>query len=72
MSHNSVHKDKMWIFVAKKFFSISKKKYQLFKIFDEKYCRSITQAKFWTVFGQDGKNYKKNAWNIFIALTSPI
>ena len=29
---------------------------------------------FWTVFGQNGQNgenYQKSAWNIFLALTSP-
>ena len=31
-------------------------------------------APFWTVFGQNGQNgenYQKSAWNIFLALTSP-
>ena len=26
---------------------------------------------FWTVFGQNGENFQKSAWNIFLAPTSP-
>ena len=56
-----------------------------FKIFDKTFfehpCFGLDIAtnhydkvQFWTVFGQNGQNgdnYQKNAWNIFLALTRP-
>ena len=47
------------------------KNYEILMCGSRKKCQ---KPPFWTVFGQNGQNgenYQKSAWNIFLALTSP-